>query len=854
MNNHFTILIVEDNPGDLRLLQELLRESKIIDVETLVGTTLQQSIDILTKKHVDIILLDLNLPDSHGLATFNSINNIIHDIPIMILSGLNDEELATSAIKQGAQDYFVKGSFDNQLLARAILYAIERKKAENTLKEYELIVESSSDAIFSVSLEGKITHWNKGAEYLFKYTSDEVNNDNVDILLPTESKELVNQLLKRIKSGNVVAQYETKLISKTKEMYDVLLSAAPMRSQTGTITGASLIVRDISQRKFAEQVLAIEFRVAISLAESINLDNAAHNILKTICEVLDWQMGEIWAVDQSNNVLRFVSNWHAINIPTEISEINERTIFKPGEEVPGIVWEKKSFLYIHDISESNIVTRTAFINKLHFKSCIGFPILFNNEVLGIVVFFSKQIHEINNALSIMFENIGSQLGSYIKRKRVEGDLLYLAHHDALTGLANRVVAEDSLNAAISKAKQYHKKVGLLYMDLDHFKLINDTIGHDKGDQVLCEVATRLRQATRQTDLVARFGGDEFLMILPDLSDKESIVIIARKVLQTISKPIVVDNVKHFLSASIGISIYPDDGDYFTKLFKAADIAMYSAKEAGRNNYKYYSAQLDPLLENKLKLADDLHEAIRAREFVLYYQPIIDVATNTVVSFEALIRWDRFKSGKLVPPSEFIPLLEETKLIVSVGEWLLKEVCGQINQWQVIDSKSIAVNISIHQLDFEFIEHVKKILKDYKINAKNLVFEITESSLMREPDNGIKIIDALNELGIRISIDDFGIEYSSLSYIKNFKIASLKIDKSFVSTLSSQYNSRAIVIAIIAMAHSLDIKTIAEGVETKDELDFLRENHCDQYQGFYFSKPLPASEVIKFLDQIDTKNQ
>jgi diguanylate cyclase (GGDEF)-like protein/PAS domain S-box-containing protein len=852
MNNYFTILIIEDNPGDIRLLQEMLRESKIINFKTLVSVTLQQAIEVLKQEHVDIILLDLNLPDSLGLSTFNSINNVTHDIPIVILSGLNDEELATTVIKEGAQDYFVKGSFDSKLLGRAILYAIERKKAENTLKEYELIVENASDAIFSVTMDGKITHWNKGAERLFKYTSDEMHDNNVDLLFPDESKDVMKRLLQRIESGNIVAELETKMIDKIKEMYSVLISAAPIRSKMGTIMGASVIIRDISQRKFAEQVLAIEFRVAISLAESINLDNAAHNILKTICEVLDWQIGEIWAVDQGINVLRFVADWHAINIPTEVSELNARTIYPVGEGIPGKVWEQKSFLYIHDINESNIVTRTAFINQLHFKSCIGFPIIFNNVVLGIAIFFSTKIHEINNALSIMFENIGSQLGSYIKRKRIEGDLLYLAHHDVLTGLANRVVAEDNLNAAISKARQYHKIVGLLYMDLDHFKLINDTIGHDKGDQILREMATRLRQVTRQTDLVARFGGDEFIMILPDLNDKESIVIIAKKILQTISKPFVVDNVKHFLSASIGISIYPDDGDYFTKLFKAADIAMYSAKEAGRNTYKYYSAQLDPLLENKLKLADDLHEAIRAHEFVLYYQPIIDMATNTVTSFEALIRWDRFKSGKLVPPSEFIPLLEETNLIVIVGEWLLKEVCRQINQWQAIDLKNIAVNISMHQLNFEFIENVKTILMDYKINPRNLIFEITESSLMREPDNGIKIIDALNELGIRISIDDFGIEYSSLSYIKNFRITSLKIDKSFISTLTSQYSSRAIVIAIIAMAHSLNIKTIAEGVETKEELDFLKENHCDQYQGFYFSKPLPADEVINFLNQSNSK--
>lgn len=439
-----------------------------------------------------------------------------------------------------------------------------------------------------------------------------------------------------------------------------------------------------------------------------------------------------------------------------------------------------------------------------------------------------------------------------EKKLFEQRMNHLAHHDLLTGLPNRLMMSHRLTHSVQEASRGNGRVAVLFLDLDGFKLINDTMGHKTGDELLKTVADRLMHCCKDTDTLSRMGGDEFVIVLPQVTGPEQAAKVARRVMKTLSKPFNLDGTEVFVSASIGISMYPVHGDDVEALVKNADAAMYYAKEQGRAGYYFYGEELNAAAAERMALENQLRRAIERQEFVVYYQPRVDVATGKILGAEALVRWRHPELG-LVYPDRFVPIAEETGLIVPISEWVLKTACAQNKAWQDagLPPIDVAVNISARQFQRKnTLSQIKSILKDSGLDPNFLEIELTESTLMRRPEAAAEVLNKLKAMGIHIAVDDFGTGYSSLSYLKKFPVDALKIDRSFVGEITTNADDAAITKAVIAMAHSLNLKVVAEGVETLEQLQFLYELGCDEMQGYFVSAAVAPEELVRLLSEGD----
>lgn len=437
-----------------------------------------------------------------------------------------------------------------------------------------------------------------------------------------------------------------------------------------------------------------------------------------------------------------------------------------------------------------------------------------------------------------------------ERIQTEARLQYLAHHDALTDLPNRTLFMDRLNQALARAKLHDRLLAIMFIDLDRFKNINDTLGHDVGDRILKELAGRLQASIRAEDTVARLGGDEFAILLDDLTSINDATPLARKILDTMAPPTRLDGRELFVTASIGISLYPSDGPDAHTLLKNADIAMYRAKDLGKNNYQFYSTDMSAKAFERLTLENSLRHALERDELLLFYQPQVDIRSGRIIGVEALLRWRHPDLG-LVGPADFVPLLEETGLIVETGQWVLETACAQARAWHDdgFHDLRVSVNLSGRQFnDPTFIDSIERAIRETAIDPNRLELEITESVIMRNARTTVTALNSLGDMGVRLSIDDFGTGYSSLSYLKRFPIDSLKIDRSFIRDVTSNADDAAIAHAIIVLGQSLKLEVIAEGVESPQQVEFLRNNGCDSMQGFLISQPLPAGDFRSLLRQ------
>jgi len=431
-----------------------------------------------------------------------------------------------------------------------------------------------------------------------------------------------------------------------------------------------------------------------------------------------------------------------------------------------------------------------------------------------------------------------------ERETAEKRIEFIAFHDSLTGLPNQQLAEDRFGQAVAYADREEAKVAMLFLDLDNFKTINDSLGHGVGDDLIREVAARLRECLRETDTISRRGGDEFLMVLPDLPEPDATAPILVKLMERLIDPMDIAGHELHTSASVGVAIYPDDGRDFDTLMKKAETAMYRAKEAGRNTYRFFDAQMNVEAVEQLSLRNGLRRALERGEFVLHYQPQLDLANDSLIGVEALIRWNHPELG-MIPPGRFIPIAEESGLIVPISEWVLREACRQAAAWARAGMAGLVVAVNVSGVHFkrgDLEQSVIAALEESGLDAALLELELTESILISNSEGVLATARRLTQLGVKLSIDDFGTGYSSLSYLKRFQVDKLKIDQSFVRDLGSDPEDAAIVRAIIQMAHSLGLKTIAEGVENDSILALLREFGCDEAQGYHFARPMPAEEL------------
>jgi diguanylate cyclase (GGDEF)-like protein/PAS domain S-box-containing protein len=547
------------------------------------------------------------------------------------------------------------------------------------------------------------------------------------------------------------------------------------------------------------------------------------------------------ALESSSNGVMITSSTQLDHPIVYVNPAFERITGYSAAEVVG---QSGRFLVRDDLAQKGLAEIRSALRDHHE----GHTVLRNYRKDGQLFWNELSIAPVLDESGQATTHFVSIINDVTERITYEQQLEYHATHDVLTGLANRNLLNDRIEQAVLLARQNERLVGVLLLDLDRFKLINDGFGHMPADNLLKAVAMRLTSCVRDTDTVARLGGDEFVVVLSSVDDADGVASVAAKILRQLTLPLGVEGKDVFVTASIGIALYPRDGEHGEALLRNADVAMYRVKEHGRNNYRFYTPEMTHMALDRLDMESNLRRALERDEITVFYQPIVSLKTGTIVGAEALARWNHPRIG-MIQPIEFIPLAEETGLIIPLGERILHQVCHQLAAWQRngLPPIQVAINISARQFRQDNLtDLLRRKLAETGLEGNTLEFELTESMVMHDVENAIVMLRELKQLGVALALDDFGTGYSSLAYLKRFPIDALKIDRSFVRDIDTESDDAAIAHAVIAMAHSLGLRVIAEGVENAAQLNLLREYGCDDFQGFLFSRPVPAEEFALLL--------
>ncbi|WP_235425632.1 two-component system response regulator [Cellvibrio mixtus] len=754
----------------------------------------------------DIVLLDVLLPDGDGFSLCRELLALPggKDLPIAMVTGLDDIDSIHRAYESGATDFITKPvswgtlPYRIQFILRASRAFRDASISEGKTRA---LLAGIPDIILRIDRDGHVIDMQVGA-----YVNDMeewvvYDPDTGEGHLPGPVYRTLATPVRRVFAGQgeqlVEFEWTQKNHLRTWEARLILRERDEM----------VMVVRDISQRKQQEAELRLWGKVFEGSNEAILITDAKLRIVlvnKTYEKIMGFTEEEVLGVDTAKIGAQLHSHGFFRNL---VSVLKERGYWQ-GE----------------------------LVNRR--KNGERFPTWYS-------------ISQVLNAEG-QPENYIAIFSDISERKKSRERIDFLAHHDSLTELPNRALLNDRLEMAINTAKRRNEKVGILFIDLDRFKNINDSLGHSAGDQILRQTAGRLTAAVRNDDTVARLGGDEFVVLLPRVRDERSLAEVAIKLREELLKPYTLEDMPLHLSPSIGIAVYPDDGDTTSTLIKNADAAMYLAKEKGRNNYQFYTPILNARTLDRLKLEYDLRSALDQGQFELHYQPQIDVRSKQVYGAEALVRWRHPERG-LVPPNHFIPIAEEIGLIIPLGAWVIAEAARQVKQWRATGFSNLVVSVNISALQFHqagFLNEVQKILEQAGTAPNALELELTESMLMSDMEVSIQVLQAFRDLGYRIAIDDFGTGFSCLNYLRRLPVNILKIDQSFVRDMQTDSASLAIVTSIIRLADSLGMETIAEGVETAEESQVLASQGCELMQGYYFSKPLPVQPFEEWLQQWD----
>jgi len=686
-----TILLIQNDPAAAGRIGVALAAGDAGSFEVEWVRQLSHGIERLSKKGIAAVLLDLSLPDSEGVATFDKLFAASPDIPILILAGNASEVLAKEAVSHGAQDYLVAGHQDTYSLQRALRNAVERKGIEDALyveKERAVVtLNSIGDAVLCTNISGKITYLNIVAEKM-----------------------------------------------------------------TGWLRAEAV-----------GKPLAEVFRI---------IDGATRQTARDPMEM---------AVEQNKTV---------------------------GLTANCVLIRRDGF-------ESAIEDSAA---PIHDRA---------GRVIGAVIVF----HDVSAARAMSLQ------------------MSHTAHHDVVTNLPNRLLLNDRITQSIALAHRQNRPIAVLFLDLDHFKNINDSLGHAAGDELLQSVSKRLISCVRASDTVSRQGGDEFAILLPEITHAQDAATCAGKIILALHAPHSVGTRTLHIGASIGISLYPKDGEDAGTIIKSADTAMYHAKERGRGNFQFFEAAMNLRAVERQSMESELRRALANNEFLLQYQPKVNLDTGNITGVEALIRWQQPDRG-LVPPSEFVPIAEDCGLIIPIGRWVMREACTQARAWQDAGLPHLRMAVNVSALEFRekgFVANVRTILSDTGLRPQYLVLELTERVLMENAESTAVLLEELKTMGVHLAVDDFGTGYSSLSYLRQFPIDVLKIDQSFIQKITSNLNDSTIIAAIIAMGRNLKHIVIAEGIETQEQVAYLQSQHCEEGQGFLLSPPVGAAQFGHLLE-------
>jgi len=696
---------------------------------------------------------------------------------------------------------------------RLLLPPKQLQETRVILKHYTHILDATTDMItyldnnyiYLAANKAYLTFHNKKEEELIgKNTQEIIGKENFKRIKPHLDRALKGE------SFTIKGHYH--LPNKKNLIYEEG-NFSPYQESTGKATGVVIAIRDTTKQELATQQALLAYKQAqhyfdIVAVMIVALDKEANiiRINQKGCEILGYTKEE-----------PIGKNWIDICIP-QILRDEIHTIFSQVMQ-----------------------------NKLDYPTHHNHKIITKDGSQRVISWHNVLVQdEEGNTIEIL-----SSGEDITKLKESEERIVYQSLHDTLTDIPNRLMLSDRIEHAVELAKLSDKKIAVLFLDLDNFKMINESYGHDVGDTILIEAVKRLKETLKPTNTLARFGGDEFVIVSEHLDDISHAANLALTVLRKFHQPFIIKDESHFISASIGISIFPDDGIGSKSLIKAADTAMYRAKQEGKNQYAFYTEELTTILFEKMMLENSLRKAIKNEEFELYYQPQYTLKENKIIGFEALVRWNHPDLG-LISPIKFIPIAESSRLIIPLGSWILNQACTQVKKWHqegIYDGK-IAVNVSGIQMEHsDFLTTLYIALDDSQLDPSFLEIEITESVLMKNPKRWIKILQEVKKLGVCIAIDDFGTGYSSLAYLRHLPLDKLKIDKSFIDDIPQDNDACAIAKAVIALAKSLGLTTLAEGIETKQQAAYLLNLKCDYTQGYLYNKALNTKDAETKLQQL-----
>jgi diguanylate cyclase (GGDEF)-like protein/PAS domain S-box-containing protein len=848
-NDKPRVLIVDDVNENLHVMMNILRDSYAI----LAATSGEKALELSGRKPgPDLILLDIKMPGMDGYEVLRKLksNPDTADIPVIFVTALSDTTDEAKGLRMGAADYITKPVNPDLLRLRVLtqleLHRYRRKPAPQALKGgstsqppsilvVDDVPENIHELISALTDEYRITVANNGAkaieQVLGKAPPDLIL---LDIMMPEMDGYEVCRRIKATAEGNRIPIIFISVVDNTMDKVKAFSIGAAdyitkpfdideVRARVHTHLELSLLHRYFEQQ--VEQRTASLREANIELRES----REKYRVLtESINDV-------IWAVD--------AETLHFLYVSPSITTLSG---YAPDEIMAA------PFDTLLQADKAERIKSVIALHLADFRNGIKKPGHFRTDEIeltckdGSKVWTEIVTNFYSNAQNGRIEILGVTR-NINERKKAEERIRFLANFDHLTGLPNRAELQERFRHALEQSRRNGKHLALMYLDLDHFKNINDTLGHTFGDQLLLEVAKRIRAFIREEDTVSRQGGDEFILVFPEMNE-DGAARMASALIETVALPFEIEGQELIVTPSIGIAVFPDDGEDFEVLLKNADAAMYRVKQDSHNNFRFFAQEMQVHSARTLLLSNALRHALQRNQLLLHFQPQIGLQDSKVVGVEALLRWMHPELGT-ISPAEFIPIAEESGQIVQIGEWVLRNAVRQQKTWldQGLQPTVMAVNLSATQFrQANLPEMVGNILDEVGLPHQYLELELTEAVAMDDPQSAVAMMDKLHERGIRMSIDDFGTGYSSLSYLKRFKVYKLKIDQSFVRDIGDDPEDKAIVTAIINMARSLGMQTIAEGVETGEQLEFLRAQGCDEVQGYYFSRPLNAEQLERFV--------
>lgn len=806
-----TVLVVEDNPGDARLVELFLLEEIANPFRILKADKLADALNTLQSEHVDVVLLDLSLPDSFGMATLARLRAERPMVPVVVLTGTNDEVLALEALRQGAQDYLVKGQGDGDLVRRAIRYALERSRVDVALRRSEdrfrAVFQNAGVGVVLSEPDGRFVEANPAFCAMIGYSEAELRALSFHDITHPEDIARNDALRNEMRAGGRDSYHLTKrYVARDGRLVWGRLTVTAVREaecdgveMRFTVT----VVEDVTERKRLEDHMRLAATVFENSGDGLFVTDAHSHIVHVnpaFCEITGFEPEDV--LGKTPKVLS--SGRHG-------PEFYERMWddLRALGKWQGEIWDRRKSGEMF----------AGWQNIAAVRNSMG---------------------EITNYVAV--------ISDITSRKQVEERLSYQANHDPLTRLPNRTLFQERLSRAVARAHRNQSLVALLFIDLDRFKQVNDTLGHLAGDLLLQQVSERLTGATRQGDTVARLSGDEFTVILEDVQDPRDAAMVAHKVLHMLAEPFDLAGPVANISSSIGVALYPADAGDQQSLIKLADAAMYRAKHLGRNCCQFHSEAVNAEAFERLALENALRVAQEHGEFLLHYQPIFDFKSGRVVAVEALLRWRHPEVGMVVP-AQFLALAEETGLIVPIGRWVLMTACAQAKAWRDAGFTDLAmhVNLSGRQLrEPDLIEGIAEALEASNLPPGALVLEVPESNVVDKGHDPAVIFARISALGLGLAIDEFGSGYSSFAFLRRLPAKVLKMAQGFVRNVADSADDTEIATAIVAVARGLHMSVVAPGVETPEQLAFLSSFGCDRVQGFLLARPMPAEEVDAVL--------